>query len=187
MKKIALFASGSGSNVENIATYFSNDDRVVIDRVYCNKKGAFVLDRAKNLGIDTRVFSREEFYHSDVIVRELQEQKTDLIVLAGFLWLVPETLVSAFPKSIINIHPALLPNYGGKGMYGMNVHQAVIQAGDKESGITVHYVTPEYDKGDFVLQEKCIIEANDTPEDLAKKVHQLEYAFFPKAIECVLF
>lgn len=181
--KIALFASGSGSNAENIATYFSDSNDINVSYILSNKPDAFVLERAKKLNIPTLVFNRQEFYETKHILQFLKEESIGWIILAGFLWLIPEYLVDAYPGRIINIHPALLPKYGGKGMYGEKVHQTVIASGDKESGITIHLVNKEYDKGNIIFQARCKIDASDTPETLAAKVHKLEYAHFPKVIE----
>ncbi|MDE5423661.1 phosphoribosylglycinamide formyltransferase [Ancylomarina sp. DW003] len=183
MKKIAIFASGSGSNAENIAHYFNSNSEVEVSLILSNKKNAFVLERAKKLNIPTRTFTRADFYETNSIVDFLQNSKIDLIVLAGFLWLVPDSLIEAYPNTIINIHPALLPNYGGKGMYGMHVHEAVIANKEKESGITIHLVNEKYDEGEIIQQAKCLINAEDTAEDLANKIHELEYEHFPRAVE----
>lgn len=186
MKRIVLFASGSGSNVENIANYFKGRNDVEIVAVYCNNSKAYVLERCQKLGIASRLFGRKEFYESDAIVNELLHQKIDLIVLAGFLWLIPQDLVKAFPNRMVNVHPALLPLYGGKGMYGHYVHEAVVANKDKESGITIHFVNEHYDEGKVIFQGRCTLEASDTAEDVAKKVHQLEYEHFPVVIDQVL-
>lgn len=176
---LTIFASGSGSNAENIARYFKNHPRLQVKEILSNNSEAFVHERAKSLGIPSFVFSKEEF-NSQSFIHRLKG--TDVIVLAGFLWLIPEYLVSAFPNRIINIHPALLPKFGGKGMYGSNVHKAVVESGEKESGITIHLVNEEYDKGEILHQSKCEVDANDSPEDLAKKIHELEYEHFPRVI-----
>ena len=186
MKNIAIFASGSGSNAENIINYFKNDSENVVKIVFCNNTDDYVLERAKRLNVPTIVFGRDEFYHSDVVLNELKRLDIDLIVLAGFLWKVPEAIIDAYPNRVINIHPALLPSYGGKGMYGMKVHEAVIAAGEKESGITIHYVNDHYDEGATIFQAKCTIVPEDTPETLATKVHALEYEYFPGVIEKTL-
>lgn len=185
MKKIAIFASGSGSNAENIARYFNNNENLNIKCIYSNKVDAFVLERAKKLNIPTFVFSRHDFYETDIVLDHLKSLEIDLIVLAGFLWLIPENLTKNF--IIINIHPALLPKYGGKGMYGEKVHQAVVKNGEKESGITIHYVNENYDEGKIIFQAKCNVLPEDTPNDVASKVHALEYEHFPKVIEKLLF
>jgi phosphoribosylglycinamide formyltransferase 1 len=181
MKYIAIFASGSGSNAENIIRHFKNHPNVKVDSVWSNKKDAFVLQRAQNLGVESRYFSREEFCGSDQMIKELQRRNIELIVLAGFLWLVPPELIDAF--TIINIHPALLPAYGGKGMYGSFVHESVVRNNEKESGITIHLVNKEYDKGEHLLQMRCPVFVDDTPETLAARIHKLEYKYFPQAIE----
>lgn len=186
MKKIAIFASGSGSNAENIINYFKNDTENVVKIVFCNKPDAYVLERAKRLSVPTFVFGREEFSHSDLVLNELKRLDIDLIVLAGFLWKVPDAIIDAYPDRVINIHPALLPSYGGKGMYGMKVHEAVIAAGEKESGITIHHVNNHYDEGAIIFQAKCEIVPGDTPESLATKVHALEYEHFPRVIKELL-
>ena len=181
MYNIAIFASGSGSNAENIIRYFKNHPTIRIDSVWSNKAAAYVLQRAQNLGVESRSFTRKEFSESDQVMAELQRRKINLIVLAGFLWLVPSEFVDAF--TIINIHPALLPAYGGKGMYGALVHESVVQNKESESGITIHLVNKEYDKGEHLLQAKCPVFPDDTPETLAARIHELEYQFFPKAID----
>ncbi len=180
MKNIAIFASGSGSNAENIIVYFKNHPMVRVDSVWSNKRGAFVLTRAQNLGVESHYFTREEFL-GPAMITELQNRNIGLIVLAGFLWLVPPHFVDAF--TIINIHPALLPAYGGKGMYGSSVHEAIVHNQEKESGITIHLVNKEYDKGEHLLQAKCPVFPEDTADTLAARIHELEYKYFPKAIE----
>ncbi|MFN8438916.1 MAG: phosphoribosylglycinamide formyltransferase [Cytophagales bacterium] len=186
MKRIVLFASGSGSNVENIANYFANRTDVQIEAVYCNNPEAYVIERCKKLGIPCRVFTREEFSKSDVVVNELLALQTDLVVLAGFLWLIPKNLVATFPDKIINIHPALLPKFGGKGMYGHHVHEAVVANKESESGITIHFVNEHYDEGKVIFQASCAVTENDTADDVAKKIHLLEYEHFPKVIDKLL-
>lgn len=185
MIKIAIFASGSGSNAENIIEYFKGNENVSFPFILCNKKDAYVHERAKKLGVPSQTFAKSELEDGSIL-RLLKENNIDFIVLAGFLLKVPEAMVEAYPHRIVNIHPALLPNYGGKGMYGHHVHEAVVAAGEKESGITVHYVDQHYDHGCTILQEKCAVAPTDTPDDVAANVHKLEYAFFPKAIEMVL-
>ncbi len=183
--KIAVFASGSGSNAENIIRYFSDSGKFEFPLILSNKVDAFVHERAKKLGIPSFTFTREQFIAGDEILQFLRANNIDYIILAGFLLKVPEVLIKAFPDKIINIHPALLPKYGGKGMYGDNVHKAVKEAGETESGITIHYVNEHYDEGNIILQEKCGLTASDTPETIAQKVHKLEYEYFPKAIEMI--
>ncbi len=182
MKKIVIFASGSGSNAENIVTYFSKDKNISFPCILSNKEEAFVKVRAEKLGVPFKYFTKEEWKNGDIL-RFLQEIEPDLIVLAGFLLRVPEEIISAFPEKIINIHPSLLPKHGGKGMYGMHVHEAVVADGDKESGITIHYVNENLDEGAIIFQAKCEVLPTDTPEDVAGKVHELEYKFFPEVIE----
>jgi len=186
MKKIAIFASGSGSNAENITKYFKGDTKVEVAAILTNNPRAFVLSRAKNLNIPTYIFSKKEFYETDKIIRYLADKEIDFVVLAGFLWLLPTNLLRKFPNSILNIHPALLPKYGGKGMFGMKVHEAVVLNKEKESGITIHFVNEKYDEGKIVFQSKCVLNPSDTPEQVAEKVHQLEYEYFPKIIEQLL-
>jgi phosphoribosylglycinamide formyltransferase-1 len=186
MKNIAIFASGSGSNAQRIIEYFDNKGVVSTKMLLCNKKDAYVLERVKLLNVPSLVFTRDDFYNSNKIIDLLKTLEIDLVVLAGFLWLLPENLVKAFPGRIINIHPALLPKYGGKGMYGHFVHEAVVANHEKESGITIHYVNEHYDKGDIIFQAKCQITAVDTPDSLAEKIHALEFEHFPKVIEKIL-
>lgn len=186
MNNIVLFASGSGTNAENIALFFKDNPDVEVSYVFSNRSNAGVLDRAKSLNIRTFVFDRNMFFESDEVLNLLSEISPDLIVLAGFLWLVPQKIVKAFPNRIVNIHPALLPGYGGKGMYGDRVHQAVIDNGEKESGITIHYVNEKYDEGNIIFQGKCPVEKDDTPESLAEKIHQLEYKYYPRVIKQLL-
>ncbi len=184
VKRITLFASGSGTNVQNIIDYFSDNQGVVVDSVVSNNPNAFVLERVKSLGVETFVFTKDEFQHTSKVVEKLKKRDIDLIVLAGFLWLIPINLIHNFP--IINIHPALLPKYGGKGMYGLKVHQAVIDNHEKESGITIHFVNENYDEGKIIFQAKCEVLTTDCAEDVASKVHQLEYKYFPEIIEKVV-
>lgn len=186
MYKIALFASGSGTNVENIAHYFENNPEIECTLVLSNKPNAYVLERAAKLNIQSLIFNREQFYQTNEIVNVLMEHDIDLVVLAGFLWLIPENLIEAFPRKIINIHPALLPKYGGKGMYGDKVHQAVVANHEKESGISIHFVNEHYDEGDILYQAKCQVEPTDTAHDVAQKIHALEYQYFPVIIEKLL-
>jgi phosphoribosylglycinamide formyltransferase-1 len=186
MNKIAIFASGSGSNAENIVKYFADNTSVEVDCILSNKADAYVLERAKNLGIESFVFNRDEFYSSTKVLDILQERNIDFIVLAGFLWLIPDYLTEFFADNMVNIHPALLPKYGGKGMYGMNVHKAVVAAGEKKTGITIHYVNEKYDDGNIIFQATCAVSDEDSPEDVAEKVHALEYEHFPRVIEQIL-
>lgn len=183
MKNIAIFASGSGTNAENIIKYFSTRKTAHVNLVLSNRREAMVLKRAEALNVDTFVFEYNDFYKSGTVLDKLKTYNIDFVVLAGFLWLVPENILEHFPNRIVNIHPALLPSYGGKGMYGDAVHRAVIAGGDTESGITIHYVNRHYDSGDIIFQSRCKIETDDTPGTLASKVHQLEYIHFPRVIE----
>ena len=182
MKKIAIFASGAGSNAENIITYFANrtDGRVAV--VLTNSPTAPVIQRAQRLGVECIVFNRDDFFRSDRIVDALRDRGVDFVVLAGFLWLVPDNLLRAYPGRIVNIHPALLPRHGGKGMYGDRVHRAVVEAGDRESGITIHRINEHYDSGDMIAQFRVPVEPSDTPEKVAAKVHALEYRYYPEVI-----
>ena len=186
MKQIAIFASGSGTNAENIARYFRNHPAIKVSLILANKPDAYVLERAKNLGIPSYVFNRQEFYESEKVLDLLIQNNINFLVLAGFLWLVPDYLLKAYPNRIINIHPALLPKFGGKGMYGEKVHQAVISSGEKRTGISIHYVNEHYDEGQIIFQESFEIEPGATPESIAQKVHKLEYEHFPKVIEKVV-
>lgn len=186
MKKIAIFASGSGSNAENIFNYFRENNEVEISLILTNNPKAFVLERSKKLGVPSLVFDREQFSKSDYVVNQLKDQKIDFIVLAGFLWLIPQNLIDAYPEKMINVHPALLPKFGGKGMYGDNVHKAVVEANESETGITIHYVNENYDEGGIVFQAKTDVLPSDTPDDVASKVHALEYEHFPKVIDSLL-
>jgi phosphoribosylglycinamide formyltransferase-1 len=183
MKKIAIFASGNGSNAENIIHYFKDNNKVSIELVLTNNPQAKVIERSKNLEVPSFTFNRDEFYSSDKVLQELKSKSIDFIVLAGFMWLVPTSLIKQFPNSIINIHPALLPKYGGKGMYGNFVHQAVSEAGEKETGITIHFVNEKYDEGAVIFQKVVEIEAREDYHLIAEKIHALEYEYFPQVIE----
>ncbi|MBL7738494.1 MAG: phosphoribosylglycinamide formyltransferase [Chitinophagaceae bacterium] len=192
MKHIAIFASGAGSNAQKIIDHFRNlspslskgeGASAEVSLIICNKPGAGVLSIAEKEDIPVMFIEKEKFFRGNAYVNELKEKQIDFIVLAGFLWKIPDTLVRAFPRRIINIHPALLPKYGGKGMYGNNVHAAVLAAGEKESGITIHYVDEQYDNGDIIFQATCPVLSDDTPDSLARRIHQLEHEHFPKVIE----
>ncbi len=185
MHRIAIFASGEGTNAQNFIDYYKDREDINISLIVCNKKEAGVVNRAKEAGIAVLIVDKESFYNSDLVLDELKE-KADFIVLAGFLWIIPGNIIKAYPGKIVNIHPALLPKYGGKGMYGSKVHEAVIANGELASGITIHYVNDKYDDGEIIFQEKCLIEAFDTPETLAKKVHHLEYLFYPVIVDVLL-
>lgn len=186
MSNLAIFASGSGSNAENIINYFSSYSDITIKLILTNNKDAYVIERAKKLNVPVHIFTRDEFYKTENVLNILQNNEIDFIVLAGFLWFVPNYLLLNYEKNIINIHPSLLPKYGGKGMYGSRVHEAVFQNKEKESGITIHYVNGEYDKGDVIFQTTCEILDTDSPDSIAEKVHALEYEHFPKIIESLL-
>ena len=183
-KRIAIFASGSGTNAQNIFEYFAENKSIVVDSLWVNRADVYALERARKFGIESFVFNRTLFYNNTEISDLLNERKVELIVLAGFLWLIPDHLVRNF--TIVNIHPALLPKYGGKGMYGMNVHRAVVANHETESGISIHYVNENYDEGKLIFQAKCPVSEEDTPEQVAAKVHELEYKHFPRVIEEVL-
>lgn len=185
MKKILLFASGTGSNVENIIQYFKNNDNISIVGIFTNNQHAKVLDIAKHHNVFSLVFNRAEL-NEGFVQEKINKLQPDLIVLAGFLWKMPDAIVHQYPNKIINIHPALLPKYGGKGMYGMNVHQTILESKEKESGITIHYVNEHYDEGEFILQQKVNIEDCQSPEAIASKVQELEHEHFPKTIERLL-
>ena len=180
-KHLAIFASGKGSNAKNIIEYFRNSARVSVGLILCNKPGAGVIDMAKKEGIPVQMIEREGFYTG----RYLHEirAKADLLVIAGFLWKVPDDLIHEYPGRIINIHPALLPKYGGKGMYGQNVHEAVLANRERESGISIHHVDEHYDNGDLIFQATCPVEPGDTPETLAEKIHILEHEHYPVQLE----
>ncbi len=186
MTRIAIFASGTGSNAARIIEYFKNHDTTGVTLLACNNASAGVLQIAARENIPTLLIEKEQFFRGDGYVPFLKSKNIDFIVLAGFLWKIPSTILSAYPNCIINIHPALLPNYGGKGMYGLNVHSAVLNAGDKISGITIHYVDEHYDNGDIIFQDKVEVLPSDTPESLAEKIHKLEHEHFPRVIDQVV-
>jgi len=179
--QIAIFASGTGSNAVKIIEHFKEKTEYSFV-VLSNKKDAPVLEKAKNLGVESFTFDRKDFYESEKVVDFLKAQQVRFVILAGFLWLVPPNLITAFMGRVINIHPALLPDFGGKGMYGMKVHQAVIDAKEAESGITIHYVNQKYDEGHIIFQDSCEVLPTDTPETLAQKIHTLEHEHFPKVV-----
>lgn len=183
MINLAILASGNGTNAQQISEYFAGSDKVCVKCIVYNRKDAYVAERAKKLGIPAQYFSRKDFYENGNVMQYLKEQQIDWVILAGFLWLVPEDMLAAYPDHIINIHPALLPNYGGKGMYGHHVHEAVIANHEKESGITIHIVDNRYDCGTTLFQAKCTLTEEDTPDTLAAKIHLLEKEYFPKVIE----
>jgi phosphoribosylglycinamide formyltransferase-1 len=183
MRNIAIFASGSGTNAENIIQYFSNNNSAKVSLVLSNNRQATVLKRAAAHDVRTVFFEHKEFYVTGKVLRYLSLYKIDLVVLAGFLWLVPESIVEQYHGRIINIHPALLPKHGGKGMYGEYVHEAVLENKEAESGITIHYVNKLYDDGDIIFQARCKVDPSDTYETLADRVHELEYLHYPRVIE----
>jgi phosphoribosylglycinamide formyltransferase 1 len=185
-KRIAIFASGSGSNAQKIMEHFKRSSEAEVVLILTNNPQAYVLQRADNFEIPSHIFTRDEFYQTDDVIKLLKNLQVDLIVLAGFLWLVPLALLKAFPNKIINLHPALLPKYGGKGMYGDHVHKAVLAAGDEESGITIHFVNEKFDEGEILHQSRFKIEAGDTLEVIKFKGQQLEHHHFPRVIENLL-
>jgi len=185
-KKIVVFASGSGTNAENIIKFFQKQPNASVVAVFSNKRSAKVLKRAHDLNVKALHFDRDALYNSYDVLHILEDINPDLIVLAGFMWIFPEDILKRFPNKIINIHPALLPKYGGKGMYGMHVHEAIIQNKEKESGISIHYVNENYDDGEIIFQAKTDISEEDTPESLAEKIHKLEYKHFPEILQQLL-
>ncbi|HNW97179.1 MAG TPA: phosphoribosylglycinamide formyltransferase [Bacteroidales bacterium] len=186
MVQIAIFASGSGTNAQNIIEYFKGRNDISVSLVLSNKEDAYVLKRSQMLNVPSFVFSPKELKETDIVEAKLSEYKIDFIVLAGFLLMVPAKLIKKFPDKIINVHPALLPKYGGKGMYGEHVHETVIANGEKESGISIHYVNERYDEGNIIFQARCEVKMNDTPETLATRIHELEHKYFPQVIEKVV-
>ncbi|WP_439131373.1 phosphoribosylglycinamide formyltransferase [Polaribacter sp.] len=185
MKRIVVFASGSGSNAENIINFFNHTKTAKVTKVLCNNERAKVFDRCKRLNISALLFNKVDFVASDVVLNILKKE-ADFIILAGFLWKIPIKIIEAFPDKIINIHPALLPKYGGKGMYGMHVHKAVAANKESETGITIHYVNENYDEGAIIFQAKTTLNNDDTPQTIADKIHNLEQQYFPKVIEEVI-
>lgn len=186
MNHIAIFASGEGTNAQNIIDFFKGSDTTKVNLIVSNNPKANVLNRSNKEGISTFIANRTSFYETDTVLNVLKNSQIDFIVLAGFLWKIPSSIIKAFPNKIINIHPALLPKFGGKGMYGINVHKAVISKQEKESGISIHYVNENYDEGQIIAQYNCTVEPTDTPDTLANKIHQLEKEYFPKTIERLL-
>lgn len=185
MKKIVLFASGSGTNAENIIKYFVQSKLGTVEAVFTNNPNAKVIERAKKYGVPTQIFSKEQFFESEVL-QKINLIQPDLIVLAGFLLKFPENIIAAYPDKIINIHPALLPKYGGKGMYGMNIHNAIVANREKETGITIHFVNENYDEGNIIFQQNVVLGGDETPEGVAAKIHELEQKYFPTVIEGIL-
>ncbi|MBP5327233.1 MAG: phosphoribosylglycinamide formyltransferase [Bacteroidales bacterium] len=186
-KRLAIFASGNGTNAQQITEYFSNRADVVVDIIIYNKRDAYVAVRAQNLGVESRFFSRRDFMESDVVLDLLKERNIDYVILAGFLLLVPENILQAYPHRVINIHPALLPKFGGKGMYGHHVHDAVVASHETETGITIHVVDNRYDCGTTIFQARCKVSPTDTPDDVAANIHLLEKEYFPKVIDAYIF
>ena len=186
MKRIVIFASGSGSNAENLIKFFHNRDNASVIQVLTNNPHAKVLDRCKNLKVSALSFNRIAFSKSEDVLNILKVAKPDIIILAGFLWKFPEFILNEFENKVINIHPALLPKYGGKGMYGMNVHKAVVVNQESETGITIHYVNENYDEGAIIFQVKCNVSPTDSAEDVAEKIHLLEMEHFPKVVDKLL-
>lgn len=180
--RLVIFASGAGSNAKEIINYFRDSNMAEVVLVVCNKPGAGVISIAQRENIPVLLIEKEQFFRGDAYLPELKQSGASLLVLAGFLWKIPEAIIRAYPRKIINIHPALLPRYGGKGMYGQYVHEAVLQAGEVQSGITIHYVDEHYDNGDIIFQTACPILENDTPEDLAHRIHELEHRYYPTVI-----
>ena len=194
MIRIAVFASGTGSNAQKIIDYFTRNPslsgpevqgnkNIRVTLIVCNKPGAGVLGIAAKANIETLLIEKEKFFRGNAYTDELKEKQINFIALAGFLWKIPPRLVKAYPRMIVNIHPALLPAYSGKGMYGVHVHEAVLHAKDASSGITIHYVDEHYDNGDIIFQAKCEITPTDTPQSLAEKIHRLEHEYYPRIIE----
>lgn len=181
-KKIAVFASGEGTNAENIIRYFQDNETVSVDLVVCNRAKAGVYARAEHLGVPVAYLPQAKFAQSGAVLQLLNAQQIDFVVLAGFLLFVPEDVIHTYEKRIVNIHPSLLPRHGGKGMYGDRVHESVVSSGDTESGITIHYVNEQYDAGEVISQVRVPVLPEDTPDDVACKVHALEYAHYPKII-----
>ena len=186
MKRIVIFASGSGSNAENIVTYFKEKGNIEVVQILTNNPHAKVLDRCKRLKISAFSFNQTAFYETADVLNHIKQLNVDLIVLAGFLWKVPDDFIAAFQNKIINIHPALLPKYGGKGMYGHHVHEAVVANKEHESGITIHYVNENYDEGNIIFQASCEVKPTDSPEKVASKIHDLEMVHFPQVISSIL-
>ena len=183
MTKLAILGSGNGTNAQQITEYFAGRTDVVVCCIIYNVKDAYIAQRAKNLGIESHYFGRKDFYENGAVLDYLHEKGADLVILAGFLWLVPENMLAAYPNRIINIHPALLPSYGGKGMYGHHVHEAVVANHEHESGITIHLVDNHYDRGTTLFQARCEVTPEDTPDTLAAKIHLLEKEHFPRVID----
>lgn len=181
--RLAILGSGNGTNAQQISEYFADRTDVKVVTIIYNKKDAYIAQRAANLGIESHYFGRADFYTNGNVLNYLREKNVDWVILAGFLWLVPQDILDTYPNRIINIHPALLPKYGGKGMYGHHVHEAVVAAGERESGITIHLVDNHYDRGTTLFQARCAVTPEDTPDTLAAKIHLLEKEHFPRVID----
>lgn len=181
--RLAILGSGNGTNAQQISEYFAGRDDVQVVSIIYNVKDAYIAQRARNLGIEARYFGRKDFYETGAVLDYLRQKQADWVILAGFLWLVPQPILDAYPQRVINIHPALLPKYGGKGMYGHHVHEAVVAAGETESGITIHIVDENYDRGTILEQARCNVTKDDTPDTLAAKIHLLEKEYFPRVID----
>ena len=181
--RIAIFASGTGTNAEEIFKYFQDHLSIEVVLLLSNNRNAYALERARKRNVATITFTKQEFYDTQYVLSQLQQHGITHLVLAGFMWLIPQHLIKEFSGRIINIHPALLPKFGGKGMYGMKVHESVKAMGETETGITIHDVNEKYDDGKILFQAKCVVDTNDTPEQIANKVHELEYRYFPKVVE----
>lgn len=186
MKRVVIFASGNGSNAENLIRFFQNRDNVSVIQVLTNNPRAKVIDRCKKLNVSTLLFNRKSFFETSVVLNALKKLQPDLIILAGFLWKFPENILAAFPNKVINLHPALLPKYGGKGMYGMHVHEAVVKNKEAETGITIHFVNEQYDEGAIIFQAKCVVHTSDSAADVAKKIQALEMEHFPLVVHQLL-
>lgn len=181
--RLAILGSGNGTNAQQISEYFADRTDVQVACIIYNKRDAYIAERAKNLGIEAHYFGKADFYSNGAVLEYLQLKQVDWVILAGFLWLMPEDILAAYPNRVINIHPALLPKYGGKGMYGHHVHEAVVAAGERESGITIHIVDQHYDRGTTLFQARCTVTPDDTPDTLAAKIHLLEKEYFPRVID----
>lgn len=186
IKKIAIFASGNGTNAQRISEYFLNHKNIKVNCILTNNPNAHVIKRAEKLKIKCLIFTKSDLYETHKIINYLKENNINLIVLAGFLWIIPKNLILSFKNKIINIHPALLPKYGGKGMFGNNVHKTIIENNEKQSGITIHHVNEKYDQGKIIFQKKCKILSSDTIQTLANKIHKLEYKYYPLTIKKIL-
>jgi phosphoribosylglycinamide formyltransferase-1 len=186
IRKIAILSSGNGSNTENICNYFNGSTRLRVVLIASNNKNSFVLERAKKLKVPSFIFSKDEMNNYDFLEKKLFSLGVDFIVLSGFLLKVPEKIINLYSNKIINIHPSLLPKFGGEGMFGENVHRSVIESGEKESGITIHYVNNNYDEGNVILQKKCLVSKKETVKSLSEKIQKLEHEFFPKTIEKIV-